>query len=333
MKDKQSIAICIINPSRNDKNYGDLSFAEGLQRGFIEQKFDCVVLCRDEWEHTNKYDIVIFLRGYVRYYPKKENVNILWVISSPLAVTIDELNEYDLIFCASKLFTEKLKSMTNKPVYYIPQATDIANFEYENNEEKIYDLLFIGNNNDRRGYKGLKNKVRNWICKMLHIYPERCLRKIVRNILISKKDYKLAIIGHYWEEHIDKKYIIAKSIPPEKLSEYYGKAKINLNDHREQMRLNGFINNRVFDIASLGLFQISDYVEGMDDIGIVTYKSKDELIEKVEYYLAHYEERENIARLNREKVSTYTFSNQAKIMIEKISIHKKDDGSEHVYSK
>jgi len=78
----------------------------------------------------------------------------------------------------------------------------------------------------------------------------------------------------------------------------YQRAKIGINIHlRGEYTLGGY---RLFDLPANGVMQISDggkYLTQFYNVGeeIVGYRSASDLIEKVEYYLAHDVERERIA--------------------------------------
>ena len=78
----------------------------------------------------------------------------------------------------------------------------------------------------------------------------------------------------------------------------YQRAKIGINVHnRGDYTVGGY---RMFDLPANGVMQISDggqYLEQFFSVGeeVVSYGDADELIDKVQYYLAHDEERERIA--------------------------------------
>lgn len=78
----------------------------------------------------------------------------------------------------------------------------------------------------------------------------------------------------------------------------YQKAKIGINVHNRGDYTVG--SYRLFDLPANGVMQISDggqYLEQFFSVGdeVVSYRSADELIDKVQYYLAHDVERERIA--------------------------------------
>jgi spore maturation protein CgeB len=76
-------------------------------------------------------------------------------------------------------------------------------------------------------------------------------------------------------------------------------AKISVNTHGDFVQYGG--NIRLFEAAGVGSFQIADDLPGVREwfkVGenIVTYCDLDDLRQKVSYYLAHKNEREQIAR-------------------------------------
>lgn len=88
----------------------------------------------------------------------------------------------------------------------------------------------------------------------------------------------------------------------------YRNTKINLNLHSsmDQNTIGGdFVNPRTFELAGLGCFQLSDRrtllppLYGEDEV--VRFGDEDELVEKIEYYLEHEDERKEIAANARRK--------------------------------
>ena len=78
----------------------------------------------------------------------------------------------------------------------------------------------------------------------------------------------------------------------------YQRAKIGINIHNRGNYTVG--SYRLFDLPANGVMQISDggeYLKQFFFVGeeVVSYRNTDELIDKVQYYLAHDEERERIA--------------------------------------
>jgi len=290
---KLRFAVKTCTPTRNNLGWGDTPFANSLAKAFIRLGHICEVHTQDEWNQAdNHIDIVIHIKGLFRYVPKPYNFNTLWIINHPELHTFEEINQFDVVFCASKLYLENLKNGVRIPCFYLPQATDDEVFNpSENNSTKDIDILFVGNNYYQKG----------GIC-----------RKIVQDVLGTGKQYNLCVVGQGWRNVLDERYIKAEFVEWEKLPQLYGRAKIVLNDHQETMRRFGFVNNRTFDLAALKAFQISNYVEGIEELGIVTYQTPEDLQRKLDYFLDNKNEREKFAQISNRLCEGYTFCNAAR---------------------
>ncbi|WP_291357859.1 glycosyltransferase [Desulfovibrio sp.] len=91
----------------------------------------------------------------------------------------------------------------------------------------------------------------------------------------------------------------------------YNAAKVNLNLHssvsaKELVSHGDFVNPRTFELAAMGAFQLVDRRTLMDGLfgpdELATFESPEEFYQKIDYFLAHPEEREAIARRARERV-------------------------------
>jgi spore maturation protein CgeB len=115
------------------------------------------------------------------------------------------------------------------------------------------------------------------------------------------KDYDLKIWGaNYpsWLESPLRKHYPGVYVAEEEKAKAFGAAKIVLNTmHYGEIQ---GVNCRLFEAAGCGAFQIADWKPGLAELfeperEIVTFRTRDELKEKVDYYLAHAEERREIA--------------------------------------
>ncbi len=89
------------------------------------------------------------------------------------------------------------------------------------------------------------------------------------------------------------------------LSHIYYRSKINLNITLHCIETG--VPQRVLDVMAAGGFMLSNYQEELEEMfvpgeEIVLYHNEQELLEKIAYYLAHDEEREQIAHKGQEKV-------------------------------
>jgi FkbM family methyltransferase len=292
---KLRIAIKSCTESKAKCLWGDMWFAQGLQKALSRAGHECVIHCRDEWDLPDEdIDVAIHIKGLAPYQPKPHSLNIIWVISHPELHTAEELNRFDAVFCGSKRYLEHIRPSLKVPCFYLPQAADEDIFKpLPGVVEKDIDILFVGSN-----YYRDKN------------------RRIIDDVLAAGKEYNLCIVGPFWENRVDARYIKSPYMRPEQLPPLYARAKIILNDHHETMRQWGFINDRTYTLAAMNLFQISDYVEGIEELGVVTYQTPEDLREKLDYYLANDAERQRIAAPTPQPCGEFTFANVAAQILE-----------------
>ena len=105
----------------------------------------------------------------------------------------------------------------------------------------------------------------------------------------------------------------------------YQTSKINLNITKAHSPR--AINQRLFDVPAAGGFVLTDFREDLkllfDEDEVAYYQNKEDLLEKVEFYLSHPQEREKIARRARKRVlARHTYEvrmkNLIKLLMEKL---------------
>ena len=270
---------------------GDYHFALGLKHAFERKGHSVIIQNLPEWNNGEDLscDIIIVLRGFQCYYPKKDHLNILWNISHPDRVSIKEYNQYDYVLISSEEWTNQIRSKISVPVEVMHQCTDPELFKPHQDqiEEFYHELLFVGNT------RGI-------------------FRQIIKDLLPTDKN--LAVYGKGWSRYISPKYRKGMSISNHDLYKYYSSCEILLNDHYKDMRQKGFINNRIFDGLASEAFIISDDVHGIEKIledTVVTYKTPQELKELIEYYLKRPDLRKSIAAKGGSIVkSEHTFAHR-----------------------
>lgn len=256
---------------RRAHSWGDYHMAVLLKNELEKIGYFVLIQILPEWDNheADIYDIAIVFRGLSRYKVKPHQINIMWNISHPDDVTLDEYDDYDKVFIASNYWSKIISEQVSTPVETMLQCTDINRFKEPSDAEKNkyrHQLLFVGNS--RKVY-----------------------RKILSDLLPT--NFPLAVYGKEWKGLIPKKYIKAKHILNNELYKYYGSADILLNDHWDDMRNKGFISNRIFDGLACGAFIISDKVRGMEELEsfIQTYKTPEELKKQISFYLEHPQEK------------------------------------------
>lgn len=109
----------------------------------------------------------------------------------------------------------------------------------------------------------------------------------------------------------------------------FNATKVNVNLHssiqaKDLVTGGDFVNPRTFEIAACGAFQLVDrrglMAELFDDDELAMFEHVDELVPRIEYYLAHPEEREAIARRGQERVlAQHTYGARMRTLLEFIA--------------
>ena len=301
IRENKQFDITIKVPSPNwsvASSWGDYHLALGLKNEFEKHNYQTDIQMFSEWDVEDNADVVLVLRGKFRYYPDPENFNIMWNISHPDTINVEEYNSYDHVFVASDKWARELKDKLNVPVESLLQCTDLEVFYPDYSESFEHELLFVGNSRNM-------------------------FRKILRDLLPTTHD--LAVYGKGWE-FLDKRLVKGNYIPNSQLRQAYSSCKILLNDHWDDMRLKGFISNRIFDGFASGAFIISDEISGAQEIfkgALITYTDEKEINELIEYYLKNNEERIKLAQRGREIVLKYhTFEERVNSILKIIEDYK-----------
>ncbi|MDO8870921.1 MAG: glycosyltransferase [Methanobacteriaceae archaeon] len=296
---KTKISIKIPAPSwKTVHEWGDYHLALGLKKEFEKKDCDVILQILPEWDSNDDADcdVVLVLRGLSKYKPKKQHFNIMWNISHPDKVEIEEYNQYDHVLIASQIWTDKLKEIIDVPVEKMLQCTDPELFNPEFSRDYDHDLLFVGNS-------------------------RKVFRKIIKDLLPTNKD--LSIYGTNWKNLVDKKYIKGKHIPNDELRKAYSSCKILLNDHWEDMKEKGFISNRLFDGFAAGAFIISDEVMGVSEVfrdALITYNNPEELENLISHYLKNEKDRKLLSEKGKKIVlNNHTFQKRVEHILQIIN--------------
>jgi spore maturation protein CgeB len=175
---------------------------------------------------------------------------------------------YDYLFFKDKYVVHKLKSEYNLNAYYLPQCCNplLHNVTSLNKEDEQFyncDITNAGN-----------------------LYPSR----IALYKHLTQYDFKMwGSKPSYWLNIPEiQKIITGKVVFNNEKSKAFQAAKICLNN-MHLAEIDG-VNKRTFEIPACGGFQIATYNNEINNLfeegkEIVTYKTYDDLIEKIDYYL------------------------------------------------
>lgn len=238
--------------------WGDVFFANDLAAAIRRQGHDAHVdrlNARIRPFRSYSDDVVIHLRGLVSTPPVPGAVNVLWIISHPDIVTVEEIESgYDVVYAASLKWAAEMSQVSAVPVTALLQATDPGQFHPATpGADLSSDVLFVG-----------KSRL--------------IFRPIVRDALAVGAD--LTVYGDNWGPFIPDRYVKAEFLERSLVADAYRSARIVLNDHWEDMRIDGFLSNRLFDAAACGALVVTDDAAGIRDVfgdTVAVYSTPDEL--------------------------------------------------------
>lgn len=206
---------------------------------------------------------------------------------------------YDIIFTITGYSKEFYYKHGARDVFYVDRSFD-KNLIYPKNEQVPYkyDVTFIGTYEKER-YEYLR--------------------------YLAENNIKIMVFGNGWKsvKSIPFLQIMYKPIYEEDFVKAMHTSKIILNFLRKMN--DDVTTGRTFEIHACGAFMLAErtdehlrlFAEGKE---AEFFSSKEELLEKAEYYLNHEDERESIARAGRERClqSGYSHHDRLENMLNKI---------------
>ena len=257
-----------------------------------------------------KPELVLCLKGDLVYPStiKKMSelgaITLLWFPDDPwLFYTIarEIAPAYDYVVTSSEKCVKWYKHIGCKHVKYLPFMCDPDIHKRVNlteEERKYYgaDLCFVGS------YAPERERYFEVLC-----------------------DYDFKIFGSGWDrarQKVRAKWM-GRPLSIFEMVKAFNASKIVLNLHTAETKYGGMkANMRVFEATGCGAFHLADRTEGLSDLFILdkevaVYDSKEELREKVDYYLDNPEEREKIARRGQERAyKDHTFKKRIEELFE-----------------
>lgn len=224
-------------------NWGDLHFANSLARALRDLgQFVSVDYYNNALRGTSDSDdIVLNLRGLRDIPLPATSLNMMWIISHPDLVSAAEVRRYHLTYAASEAWAVRQSDQWGLNIRPLLQCTDKDLFypDYDDKIAKDHEVLFVGNS--RNAYRPAP-----WN--------------------LAKAGVPVKIYGGGWKGHVDDEFVAGEYIPNNDLRRYYSSAGVTLNDHWADMREDGFISNRVFDVVASAGRLLTDDVAGLSDI-------------------------------------------------------------------
>ncbi|MFX3632604.1 MAG: glycosyltransferase [Candidatus Pristimantibacillus sp.] len=238
----------------------------------------------------------------------------IWFTDDPYYtdITATLVPHYDVIFTLEKRCVEFYLQLGCPSVHYLPFCVLPSQFRPINPERnKRKEITFVGS--------AYLNRVK--------YFNEAAAYLASKNTLIS---------GIWWDrleqyELLRNQIKLDNWMGPEDTSMTYNASKIVINMHRahddETFNSNKLgiqaisPNPRTFEISACAVLQLTDMREDLaafytPDVEIVTYSSPQEMVEKLDYYLHHEEERRDIAMRGMYRtLREHTYANRIHTML------------------
>lgn len=283
------IAIKVCTPVEADENvWGDTHFARGLKAALASRGYEARIDKREEWHLAAEADIAIHLHGIAPYAPTPGMINLLWIISHPDGIEAPYIRAYDAVFCASDLITERIRALApERPVATLHQCTDPSIFAPDAGIARDIDIAFVGNS-------------------------RRIYRDAVR--FAVEEGFDVAIWGTRWEPFVDARYIRGTSLTSHEVADVYRRAKVVLNDHWEDQKRDGLVNNRVFDVLACDTMVLSDANPGLSGLlggAVPTFADRTSFVATLRRLLADPDRAARAAALGAEVRRAHTFAERA----------------------
>jgi len=289
----------ILNPSTqsNCELWGDFHFGSALAKYLRRYGQTVSMPLVPNWNEYSEgeADVNLVLRGkYHEFSPREGAFNILWNISHPSSVSLDEYERYDLVFVASVHYASELRETCRVPVFSVLQCTDHELFNRGSvNEESLRSgIIFVGGGMGRT-------------------------RNLVKWALESGVPLKL--YGPDWDKRNANVNSAGAQIANSELPNLYRSSMVTLNDHWPDMADKGFFNNRLFDALACGTIVLSDYVKGTDELfcdEVLIARNQHELVKKVFNVAAESDHlRKKMLSLDYWHQFNFSFENRVKVIL------------------
>ena len=274
---------------RNKFDYFTKKIIRKLHNLFSDFEFYRFIYFKNLYKMIKSIDLIIVTHDFLHPIEvekiKKTNVTIKVVLWFPDAISMIGkqyflVAKYDKLFFKDKFIVDKIKKYTNIEAHYLPECFNPNNIIDEFPKIQDIEVSIIGN---------------------FHTWRVASL-EVLQNYNIQFFGVKPPLwLKNSWMNKIPNNYPVYNQFK----SEIVLRSKININN-LHLAEING-ANARLFEICGSGGFQICSYSEVvnelyLEDNEIILYRDKNELIEKVNYYLCNPMERNRIA-LNAKKRS------------------------------
>jgi len=256
-------------------------------------------------------DIILIMKGEV-FEPRtisalKEHAKVVnWCMDSPFHEKYSSLKVqksiglYDRFFTPVSDMERRLQSFGFDNARFLPFACDPT----------VHKNVALSEEE--------KNALGSDVCFVGTYYPEREI------LLSGLEKFGLKIWGNEWQRCTDKnvkKCATLRAANGTAMTKVFNATRIAIGTHQEQSM--GSPTMRVFEAPACGTFMLTDWRADLPMFftskEMASYKTKRELLEKTEYYLAHEKERTAIARRAQTKArAKHSYDIRMKQMIKEL---------------
>ena len=150
------------------------------------------------------------------------------------------------------------------------------------------------------------------------LYRNGCVRRLLplRPLIVGDAGWR----SEFRREALQPRYMDALGYYTD-LPRFYCRSHINFNCTSKQMK--GAVNQRIFDVPAAGAFVLTDWRPQMEHLydpeEMVCYHDPDEAPDLARYYLAHQQERRDIAQRARRRVlACHTWAHRLQSLLEQM---------------
>lgn len=229
------IRIAIKNPSPlgpNLEKWGDYHFGLALAAALEARGAQVVQHFWPEWDRDDGEDIVIVLRGKRNYRPSPDKLSLMWIISHPATVLLDEMRQYNRVLVASETHYDMVRNDSSINVDIARQCTDTSIFRRQSDVAARRGVSFVANS------RGVRRDILAWS---------------------QEAGTRISIIGRHWKSLGLQDLVVRDYVSNADLPTFYGTTRLTLNDHWGDMSHYGYINNRIFDCLACGTPILTDH--------------------------------------------------------------------------
>lgn len=285
-----SIAIAV-SESEELFNWGDFHFAQSLKNALEYFGSKVSIAIHSEWKNISPDDIVIVLEGLKKYHSKSKEQKVLhWLISHPELFSATEYRNSHKLYVASKSYFEKIQHEVSVPTEYLAQFGDSDLFFPIENITKSNDILFVGNHRSEN-------------------------RPAIT--FAAENKLPLKVIGQNWNHQEKGIEVIDSFAEYHVLNKYYQENKLVVIDHWEQMRKEGFISNKVYNLLLSKADFITDEIPNSFNQELKIYKDSDSFLKQSKIRMAP----NVLEELRAEILSKHTHYHRAYKILRDIATH------------